>query len=73
MAEITEKELNELFARANAELKEAEAFGTDIVVLALYDLWLAMIFDPPGTDLGTPDLLAFLAKDSRPGSVHNPE
>jgi len=38
MAEITEKELNDLFALANTELKEAEVFGGDIVVLALNEL-----------------------------------
>ena len=38
MAEITEKELNDLFALANAELKEAEVFGGDIVVPALIEL-----------------------------------
>lgn len=38
MAEITEQELNELFARANDELKEAEALGGDIVVPALNEL-----------------------------------
>ncbi|MEO5331715.1 MAG: hypothetical protein H7839_06795 [Magnetococcus sp. YQC-5] len=38
MAEITEQELNDLFAIANAELKEAEALGGDIVVSALNEL-----------------------------------
>ena len=38
MTEITEQELNELFALANAELKEAEAFGGEIIVLALNEL-----------------------------------
>lgn len=38
MTEITEQELNEFFALANAELKEAEAFGGEIVVHALNDL-----------------------------------
>jgi hypothetical protein len=38
MAEITEQELNDLFALANAELKEAEVFGGDIVVPALNQL-----------------------------------
>lgn len=38
MAEITEQELNDLFALANAELKYAETFGGDIAVPALNEL-----------------------------------
>ena len=38
MTEITEQELNEFFALANAELKEAESFGGEIIVHALNDL-----------------------------------
>lgn len=38
MTEITEQELNDLFALANAELKEAEAIEGDILVPALNEL-----------------------------------
>ena len=41
MTEITEQELDELFALANAELKESETLGGDIVVSALNEFRFA--------------------------------